>query len=449
MAERLNITKPALYNYFRGKDEILYECWAIGAERVDECIDEIAATGGTGLEKLRKLIISYAETMTTDYGKSLVRFDVRDLTEHNRKIVRLAKKKIDQAFRDYIGQGIKDGSIRPCDVKLSAFAIAGSLNWIGHWYQPGGALEAEAIAREFAIRLTEGLATKSTRKKADKPPVRKRKSQGSITMNVTHGLRRALQINPNGLAIVFGDRKKSWREVGDRVARLAAGIRALGAQAGDRVAILSLNSDRYLELYLAAGWSGTVIVPLNIRWSPLENEDAMRDCRAGILFVDKAFAAVAATLAGTIPGLKLIYADDGETPAGMESYEALIARSSADAGCDARERRSRRHLLYRRHHRTLQGRHAQPRQSDGQCAERARRRAVAEQHDLSARRADVPPRQWGGDVFGAAQRRLQCHHPGLYAGRRRRRDAARPRHRRAAGADHDPDVRRSSETRRL
>lgn len=79
-------------------------------------------------------------------------------------------------------------------------------------------------------------------------------------MNITHGLRRALQTNPNGLAIVCGDRRKNWREVGDRVARLAAGIRALGAQAGDRVAILSLNSDRYLELYLAAGWSGTVIV---------------------------------------------------------------------------------------------------------------------------------------------------------------------------------------------
>ena len=102
VAERLNITKPALYNYFRSKDEILYECWAIGAERVDERIDEIAAAGGTGLQKLRKLIIGYAETMTTDYGKSLVRFDVRDLTEHNRKIVRLAKKKIDRAFREVI-----------------------------------------------------------------------------------------------------------------------------------------------------------------------------------------------------------------------------------------------------------------------------------------------------------------------------------------------------------
>ena len=209
-------------------------------------IDEIAAAGGTGLAKLRELIVSYTETMTTDYGKSLVRFDIRDLTEHNRKIVRLAKKKIDRAFRDYIGQGIKDGSIRPCDVKLSAFAIAGSLNWIGHWYQPGGALEAEAIAEEFAIRLTEGLAIKSTRERRRTNRRSGNASHREITVNITHGLRRALQINPNGLAIVYGDRRRNWREVGDRVARLAADIRALGAQAGDRVAILSLDSDRYL-----------------------------------------------------------------------------------------------------------------------------------------------------------------------------------------------------------
>jgi long-chain acyl-CoA synthetase len=147
-------------------------------------------------------------------------------------------------------------------------------------------------------------------------------------MNTTHGLRRALQINPNGLATVYGDRRRSWREIGERVARLAAGLRALGAAPGDRVAILSLNSDRYLELYLATAWAGTVVVPLNIRWSPLENEDAMRDCRAGVLVVDKAFAPTGAALAKAVPGLTLVYADDGEVPAGMESYEALLARSA-------------------------------------------------------------------------------------------------------------------------
>jgi AcrR family transcriptional regulator len=177
VAERLNITKPALYNYFRGKDEILFECWAIGNERVDDCINEIAAGCGTGLTKLRKLIVRYAEVMTTDYGKSIVRFDVRDLTAHNRKVVNIAKKKIDRAFRDYITHGIADGTIGPCDPKLAAFAIAGSLNWIGHWFQPGGLMNGEAIAEEFAIRLTEGIATTATRKaaaqaaeEADKPP---------------------------------------------------------------------------------------------------------------------------------------------------------------------------------------------------------------------------------------------------------------------------------------
>jgi long-chain acyl-CoA synthetase len=156
-------------------------------------------------------------------------------------------------------------------------------------------------------------------------------------MNITHGLRRALQVNAEGLATVFGNRRRTWREIGERVPRLAAGLRLLGANPGDRVAILSLNSDRYLELYLATAWAGAVIVPLNIRWSPLENEDAMRDCRANVLFVDKAFASTGAALAKSIPGLKLIYVDDGDVPAAMESYETLLVRSESipDAMCSA------------------------------------------------------------------------------------------------------------------
>ncbi len=178
VAERLNITKPALYNYFRGKEEILFECWMLGQERVDELIAEINAGGGTGLAKLRKLVRAYAEVMTTDYGASLVRFNPRDLTDKNSEIVRAAKKSIDRTFRRYIAEGIADGSIKPCDPKLSAFAIAGSLNWIGHWYQRGGAWSAEAIANEFAVRLTEGLAKRQERNRTSSTPAKGKKSSG-------------------------------------------------------------------------------------------------------------------------------------------------------------------------------------------------------------------------------------------------------------------------------
>ena len=87
VAERLNITKPALYNYFRGKEDILFECWALGQERVDDFIAGIDAAGGTGLAKLRKLIHAYAEVMTTDYGASLVRFDPRPVGENHQAVV--------------------------------------------------------------------------------------------------------------------------------------------------------------------------------------------------------------------------------------------------------------------------------------------------------------------------------------------------------------------------
>ena len=170
VAERLNITKPALYNYFRGKDEILFECWSMGAELVDSVINEINAGSGSGLARLRKLVHAYAALMATDFGASLVRFDLRDLAERNAAVARAAKKRIDATFRDYIAAGMADGSINPCDPKLAAFAIAGSLNWIGHWYRRDGGLSPTAIADEFTVRLTEGLAAAGPQHTIKKTP---------------------------------------------------------------------------------------------------------------------------------------------------------------------------------------------------------------------------------------------------------------------------------------
>ena len=134
-------------------------------------------------------------------------------------------------------------------------------------------------------------------------------------MNVTHGLRRALQVNAGGVATMFGDRQRTWAEVGDRVARFAGALRAMGVGAGDRVGVLMLNQDRYLELYLAVAWAGAVIVPVNIRWSPAEIEDSLRDCRPMALVVDDAFAELGGKLAQSMGSLRLIHADDGATPA--------------------------------------------------------------------------------------------------------------------------------------
>ena len=89
-----------------------------------------------------------------------------------------------------------------------------------------------------------------------------------------------------------------------------------------------LNSSRYLELYLAVGWAGAVIVPLNIRWSVAENRDALQDCSTDLLVVDDMFLETGNALKAAIPSLALIYAGDGERPGDCASYKSWVAASA-------------------------------------------------------------------------------------------------------------------------
>lgn len=62
---------------------------------------------------------------------------------------------------------------------------------------------------------------------------------------IAQTLTRALQQRASHTATRMDDRARTWAECHDRVCRLAGAIRALGAEPGDRVALLAHNSDRY------------------------------------------------------------------------------------------------------------------------------------------------------------------------------------------------------------
>ncbi len=163
VAERLEITKPALYHYFRNKEQILLECYRLGSGMIEEILNDIAAHCGTGLEKVAGFIYSYANVMTVNFGRCVMRLDDGDLSTGALAEVRAYKRKIDRRLRAFIQEGIADGSIAAADPKLSAFAIAGALNWICIWYEPEGPLSPEEIATQFARTLTQGLAARPGR----------------------------------------------------------------------------------------------------------------------------------------------------------------------------------------------------------------------------------------------------------------------------------------------
>ncbi|MGQ3115247.1 MAG: acyl-CoA synthetase [Hydrogenophaga sp.] len=144
-------------------------------------------------------------------------------------------------------------------------------------------------------------------------------------MQMTQALARAVQTRRHHTATIFAGRQRSWAQVGERVPRAAAAFRALGLRPGDRLGILALNSDNYIEIFFAAAWANVVLVPLNTRWAVPENIYTLGDAQCQALIVDDAFVAQVPQLLAGHAMAHVIHAGEGATPEGMQGYEALIA----------------------------------------------------------------------------------------------------------------------------
>ena len=147
--------------------------------------------------------------------------------------------------------------------------------------------------------------------------------------SVTHMLTRASHQNPNGIATIdhFSNRRRTWKEVHERVARLASGLKSkYNLSPGGRVGLVALNSDRYFETFFAASYAGGIVVPINIRLAPPEMVEQFNDCTAEIILVDDAFwQAVVPLVKSQCKSVKHIIFCGDKLPAGVtDDYENVI-----------------------------------------------------------------------------------------------------------------------------
>ncbi|HEX7054377.1 MAG TPA: long-chain fatty acid--CoA ligase [Burkholderiales bacterium] len=106
-------------------------------------------------------------------------------------------------------------------------------------------------------------------------------------MNLAHLLQRAARLRPDAPAIAVGRHPvRSYGELGDRVARLAGGLRSrLGLRRGERVAIAMKNCPEYLEVLFACWHAGLVAVPMNAKLHAREFAYILENSGAKACFV--------------------------------------------------------------------------------------------------------------------------------------------------------------------
>ncbi len=157
IASFLNVTKPTIYYYLSSKEQIIFECFRLGIGRIAAALAELGKTRDSGREKLAALVRRYVEVMASDFGWCMVRVEDHDVSPAVARRINSMKSEIDQGIRRLIREGAADGSIRECDPKMAAFALAGALNGIGHWYRAGEPLSPGEIATRFLELFEKGL----------------------------------------------------------------------------------------------------------------------------------------------------------------------------------------------------------------------------------------------------------------------------------------------------
>ena len=163
VAAALGVTKPTIYYYVAGKEQLLFECFLAGLTPIRSALSAAERLDGTARERLAAVVRGYATAIASEYGWCMVRAHDQDLGPEMRRQINALKSEIDQGIRGLLRAGMADGSIGPCDPKLTAFALAGALNWIAHWYRPDEASSAQEIADAFVTIFEQGLVPRPRR----------------------------------------------------------------------------------------------------------------------------------------------------------------------------------------------------------------------------------------------------------------------------------------------
>ncbi len=107
---------------------------------------------------------------------------------------------------------------------------------------------------------------------------------------------------PDAEALSFGDNNFTYAQLDEEVERTACALASLGVTKGDRVALMSTNSDRFIIAFYAAHRIGAIFVPINPSSAPPEIQYLLEDSGAVLFLFDPALTpAVDATIAQGLP----------------------------------------------------------------------------------------------------------------------------------------------------
>lgn len=157
LAETLGVTKPTLYHYVGSKGQLFAEIVGRSQAMTIDFIAGVVAGPGTGIEKLRAIMLGYMEIVNSDAGACLVFANTADVGAETHGQIRARAKQANALIYQVLAEGQADGTLHVADPAVVLNTLFGSLNWTPNWYRPGRRLALGEIAEQQVDLLLSGV----------------------------------------------------------------------------------------------------------------------------------------------------------------------------------------------------------------------------------------------------------------------------------------------------
>ena len=142
-------------------------------------------------------------------------------------------------------------------------------------------------------------------------------------------LERSVSVYPDRPAVIWHDRRYSYREFGDLVGRFAAMLRRKGIATGDTVSIMAPNRPEMLASHYAVPMVGAVLNTINTRLDADTVAYILKHSESRILIVDPSCANVARQAAADLD-VVLVHLDEAGGTVGGQSFGTLTEQEVPD-----------------------------------------------------------------------------------------------------------------------
>jgi len=160
IAEAAALSPANLYNYFRGKHEILFFCQDNSLDRMIAALEKARRMKTSGAARLRLVIVSHLRCLLDEVEGSAAHLLTSALPPREQRYLVAKRDRYEGGVRSLIAAGVRSGEFASADPALAARAMLGALNWSVQWFRPDGPQTATEIAEGLADYLIQGLLAK-------------------------------------------------------------------------------------------------------------------------------------------------------------------------------------------------------------------------------------------------------------------------------------------------